>query len=162
MGKNNKPTQTKNTRHATNTNRCIKGNLKSSLKRNKASSPMPHNKEMTHAWIPKKSMWQWLEMQDNSIRSQKSHKYFNLTTNNSMQRQAQCINLGLYSLSGKAFTANLVETRSREIGWYDGRIALKFDRHLGTDATEVPVKFQSDWKRFNPNLTASKFREILR
>ena len=29
---------------------------------------------------------------------------------------------------------NLVESRSREIGCYNDRIALKFDRHLGSPA----------------------------
>ena len=41
---------------------------------------------------------------------------------------------------------NLVKPRSREIVCYDNHIALKFDRHLGRAAAEVPVKFQSDWK----------------
>ena len=57
---------------------------------------------------------------------------------------------------------NLVKARSREIGSYKDRIALKFDRHLGAAAAEVPVKFQSDWKSRNPNLVASGLNEILR
>ena len=52
---------------------------------------------------------------------------------------------------------DLVKSRSREIGFYHDRIALKFDMHLGNT-----VKFQSDWKRLNPNLAVSRFREILR
>ena len=55
---------------------------------------------------------------------------------------------------------DLVKSRSREFGFY--RIALKFDRHLGSTAAEVPVKFLSDWKSLNPNLAASRLREILR
>ena len=51
---------------------------------------------------------------------------------------------------------------SREIGCYNDSIALKFDRHLGSTAAEVPVKFQSDWKCLNPNLAASRLHEILR
>ena len=43
---------------------------------------------------------------------------------------------GLYSLSGNS-------------------IAVKFERHLGSAAAEVPLKFQSDWKFINPNLAAS-------
>ena len=35
---------------------------------------------------------------------------------------------------------------SRVIGRYKDPIGLKFDRHLGSAALEVPVKFQSDWK----------------
>ena len=52
-------------------------------------------------------------------------------------------------------------SRSREIGYYNDRIALKFDRHLGSGAAEVPVKFQSDGTSLNPNLAASRIREIL-
>ena len=36
----------------------------------------------------------------------------------------------------------LVKPRSREIGCYYDRIARKFDRHLGSAAAEVPVKFR--------------------
>ena len=43
---------------------------------------------------------------------------------------------------------NLVKSRSSEIGCCHHRIALKFDRHLGWAAAEVPVKCQSDWKIF--------------
>ena len=57
---------------------------------------------------------------------------------------------------------NLVKSRTREIGCYNDRIALKFDRHLGSGAAEVPVKFQIVWKSLNPNLAASRLREILR
>ena len=62
--------------------------------------------------------------------------------------------LGLYSLSGKT-------ARSREIGCYKDRIALKFNRHLGSSAAELPVKFQSDGTSLNRNLAASRLREIL-
>ena len=39
---------------------------------------------------------------------------------------------------------NLVKSRSREIWCYKDHIALKFDRHIGSAAVEVPVEFQSD------------------
>ena len=72
-------------------------------------------------------------------------------------------------ISGPLFTKrpdvllqDLVKSRSREIGCYDGRIALQFDRHLGSAAADVPVKLQSYWKSLNPNLAASGLREILR
>ena len=39
----------------------------------------------------------------------------------------------------------LMKSRSHEIGWFNYRIDLKFDRHLGSAAVEVSVKFQSDW-----------------
>ena len=52
------------------------------------------------------------------------------------------------SLPGPLFTKrldvllpNLAKSRSREIGCYNYRIALKFDRHLGSAAAEMPVKF---------------------
>ena len=70
---------------------------------------------------------------------------------------------GLYSLSGK--------TSYRQISWsleaarlsvINDRFALKFDRHLGSVAAEVPVKFQSNWKSLNLNLATSRLHEILR
>ena len=55
---------------------------------------------------------------------------------------------------------DLVQCRSREIWFYINRIILKFDRHLGSAAADVPVKFQGDWTRLNPNLGASILHEI--
>ena len=57
---------------------------------------------------------------------------------------------------------NFVKSRSREIGCYNARIAPNFDRHLGSSAAELPVKFQSDRKSLNPNLAASRLNKILR
>ena len=61
---------------------------------------------------------------------------------------------GLYSLSGR--------TSYREISWsleaarLDVRIiiTLNFDRHLGSSAAEMPIKFQGDSKSITPNLAA--------
>ena len=39
---------------------------------------------------------------------------------------------------------------------------MKFDRHTGSTAAEVPVKFQSDRTILNTNLAASRLDEILR
>ena len=39
---------------------------------------------------------------------------------------------------------------------------MKFDRHIGSTAAEVPVKFQSDRTILNANLAASRLYEILR
>ena len=36
----------------------------------------------------------------------------------------------------------------------NNHIVLKFDRHLGSDAADEPVKFQSDWESLS-NLAAS-------
>ena len=55
-----------------------------------------------------------------------------------------------------------VKSQNREIGCYNDRIAIKFDRHIGSVAADVPVKFKSDWKRLNPNLVASGHHNILR
>ena len=55
-----------------------------------------------------------------------------------------------------------VRFQSHEFGCYDDRIALKYDRHLGSAAAAVPVKFHRDWKSLKPNLIASRLHEILR
>ena len=55
-----------------------------------------------------------------------------------------------------------VKSRRREIGCYNDRVALQFDRHLGSVAVEMPAKFKSDWKSLNPNLMGSRLHEILR
>ena len=56
---------------------------------------------------------------------------------------------------------NLVKPWSHEIGFYNDRIDLKFDRHLGSAAAEVPVKFEIDWKSLNSNLATSKISRDL-
>ena len=57
---------------------------------------------------------------------------------------------------------DLVKSRSHEIGTLNCRITLKFDRHIGSTAAEVPVKFQSDRTILNTNLAALRLHEILR
>ena len=56
--------------------------------------------------------------------------------------------------SGPLFTKRndvLVPTfRSHEIVCHNDRVALVFDRHLGSTTVEVSVKFQRDRKRFKP------------
>ena len=56
---------------------------------------------------------------------------------------------------------DLLKSRSHEIGCYNDRIAPKFDRHLGSAAAGVTVKFQNDWKSLNPNLMAMRLHKIL-
>ena len=69
-------------------------------------------------------------------------------------------------LTGLLFTyrtyllQNLVKCRSREIRVLTSPIALKFDRHIGSSATEMPVKFQNDTISITSNLAASRLREI--
>ena len=48
-----------------------------------------------------------------------------------------------------------------KIGCFNDRIALKFDRHLDSTIAEVPVKFQSNLKRLDPNFTASSIHATL-
>ena len=57
---------------------------------------------------------------------------------------------------------DLVKSRSREIGCFNDRSALKFDMYLGSAAADVIVKFQSDFNSLNPNLGASRLHELLR
>ena len=59
------------------------------------------------------------------------------------------------------FSQDLVKSRSHEIGTINCRIALKFDRHIGSTAAEVPVKLQSNRTILNTNLAASRLYEIL-
>ena len=56
---------------------------------------------------------------------------------------------------------DLVKSRSHEIGTLNCHITLKFDRHIGSTAAEVPVKFQGDRTILNANLAASRLYEIL-
>ena len=58
--------------------------------------------------------------------------------------------------------ANLVKSWCSEIGCYNGRIALTFDRHLGSRAAEALVNLQGDYKSVNSNLAGSILHEILR
>ena len=58
-----------------------------------------------------------------------------------------------------------LSVRSRKVSkprdWYFN-LALTFDRHIGSTAADVPVKFHSDRKILNTNLAASRLYEILR
>ena len=56
---------------------------------------------------------------------------------------------------------HLVKYQKHEIGSLNYRIALRFDRHLGSTAAEVPAKFQLDRTIVNTNLSASRLCEIL-
>ena len=69
---------------------------------------------------------------------------------------------GLYSLSGKTFTAKSLEVSMPRDCVYNDRIVLQFDRHLVSGVTEVPVKFQNDWNSSIANLAASRLHEIFR
>ena len=66
--------------------------------------------------------------------------------------------LGLYSLSSK--TAYRQISRSLEAAKL-GVIMIVSLWNLSSGAAELPVKFQSDGTSLNPNLAASRLREIL-
>ena len=71
--------------------------------------------------------------------------------------------LGLHSLSGKTSYRQI--SRSLKAAWldvYNDGIALKFDRHIGSVAVQVPFKFRDNWKSLNANLAASRFHKISR
>ena len=59
------------------------------------------------------------------------------------------------------FSYDLVKSWSHEIGTLNCRIALKFDRHIGSTAAGVAVQFQSDRAILNTNLAVSRLYEIL-
>ena len=52
----------------------------------------------------------------------------------------------LFTKKTEVLPQDLVKFQNREIACYNDRMALKFDRHLGSAAAWVPVKFQSNWK----------------
>ena len=54
---------------------------------------------------------------------------------------------------------DLGKSRGREIQVYTFPIAPKFDRHICSIATEMPVKFQSDTVIITSNLAASRLHE---
>ena len=53
-----------------------------------------------------------------------------------------------------------MKLQSRESGYYNDCITLKFGRHLVNAAAQVPVKFQSNWRSLNSNLAAPRLHEI--
>ena len=70
--------------------------------------------------------------------------------------------LGPVSISDKTSYRKISRSLgSCEIGSLNYRITLKFDRHFGSIAAEVPVKFQSDCTILNINLAASSLCGIL-
>ena len=75
--------------------------------------------------------------------------------------QWQCMffcnrSLGLYQ--DVSVMPNLGKSRSQEIGC---KLVLKFDRHLGSIANKIPVKFQSDQIIIKLNFRASRLLQIL-
>ena len=71
--------------------------------------------------------------------------------------------LGLLSWALFQYPKRRLIARSwnREIRSLIYRIALKFDRHLGSTAADVPVKLKSDQTILNTNLVVSRLCEIL-
>ena len=67
---------------------------------------------------------------------------------------------GNYSLCGGRLAEGPRGVSKPRDGCHADRIALKFDRHSGS-TSEVPVKFQSDWRNLNPSLADSRPRGVL-
>ena len=72
------------------------------------------------------------------------------------QRLGPCFNIrqGILLL-------DLVKPRCRKIGSLIYCITLKSDRHIDSNAADVPIKFQSNRTILNTNLVASRLHEIL-
>ena len=56
----------------------------------------------------------------------------------------------LFAKRGNVSAQYLVKSRSCDIGCCYDSIAVKFDRHHGSAAADVPVEFQCDWKSLEP------------
>ena len=67
----------------------------------------------------------------------------------------------LFTKQTDVLLQDLAKPRSREIRVLTFPVALKIDRHLGSGASEMPVKFQSGTIFIAPNLATSRLREIL-
>ena len=71
-------------------------------------------------------------------------------------------NMGPVSISDKRFYHKILwSLGSCKINSLNYHIALKFGRHFGSPAAEVPVKCQSDQIISNTNIVASKLCEII-
>ena len=73
---------------------------------------------------------------------------------------AQCSWASIHLADGRLTPKISLSIEAARLGCRFFPIALTFDRHLGSDATEVPVKFQSDTVIITSNLAASKLHEI--
>ena len=116
-----------------------------------------NKKQVSHAWIGNCSISPHMNMISKATSRTDWAFYFdniNFVDVDGKYIKAQ----GLYSPSEESVVLQpiVVKPRSRQIGCYNDRIALKFDRHLGSAADEVPGKFQRDRKSLNSNLAASK------
>ena len=67
----------------------------------------------------------------------------------------------LFTKRKNVLPQDLLKFRSREIRVYTFPIALKLNKHLGSSAAEMPVKFQSDAIIIVANLADSIIFEIL-
>ena len=68
----------------------------------------------------------------------------------------------LYTKRTDVLPQDLAKSRSCEIRGWTFPTVLKFDRHLGSSAAEVPVKFQSDTIIITSKLAPSRLHEIWR
>ena len=68
----------------------------------------------------------------------------------------------LFTKPTDALPQNLVKSRSREIQVYNYPIVLTFDKHIGSNSAEMPVKIQSNTIIITSNLAASRLHESWR
>ena len=87
--------------------------------------------------------------------------YFDIVWYTATSFRITLLSVGQYSLSCKTYYRQISWILEAARLFYNDHIALKCDRHLGSAAAEMPVKFQSDWKSLNPNLATSSLHEIL-
>ena len=69
---------------------------------------------------------------------------------------------GIYLLGEPTYLASSREVVEAARFMSSFPIALKFDRHVGSGAVEIPVKFQGNTIIIIPNVATSRLHEILR
>ena len=122
----------------------------------------------THTEIPRNTTRKianlYIEFNYHFLTLQKKSHYFWTGVYKEKSMMVTCV-----AESGHLFTKrtdvlpqDLVKPRGREIHVQTFPITLKFDRHLGSSAAEMPVKFQSNTITLTPYLSASRLHEISR
>ena len=99
-----------------------------------------------------------------AIASLNSHGHRPMTDLNIIKKRQNNKKMGIHLVNKYFGLCPLSGKKSyRKISWsLDDNVALKFDRHLGSTAADVPVKFQSDCKSLNTNLAPWRTHEIVR
>ena len=66
----------------------------------------------------------------------------------------------LFTKRQDVLSQDIVKSRSREDRFKIFPVALKFDRHLGSNAAEIPLKFKRNTTIITSNLAVSRLHEI--